>query len=76
MQVELAFREQTAGNNAMSLFVYLAFQLMETQLRNAFADVAAKQAEVCPLDTERQVVGVRLVSNRVLEGQQDSACLG
>lgn len=46
VQIELSFREQTAGNNALSLFVYLAFQMMETQLTNAFADLAAKQAEV------------------------------
>lgn len=45
-QIEVAFREQTAGHNALLLFVGLALQLMEEQLFNAFKELDAKQAEV------------------------------
>lgn len=45
-QVEVAFREQTAGHNALLLFVHLALQMMEEQLLNSFKEVRAKQAEV------------------------------
>lgn len=45
-QVEVAFREQTAGHNALLLFVHLALQMMEEQLLNAFKELRAKQAEV------------------------------
>ncbi|KAL3153985.1 hypothetical protein ABBQ32_013540 [Trebouxia sp. C0010 RCD-2024] len=44
-QVEVAFREQTAGHNALLLFVHLALQMMEEQLLNAFKELRAKQAE-------------------------------
>ena len=46
-QVEVAFREQTAGHNALLLFVHLALRLMEERLRNAFKELQAKQSEVC-----------------------------
>ena len=45
-QIEVAFREQTAGHNALLLFVGLALQLMEEQLFNAFKELDAKEAEV------------------------------
>ena len=45
-QVEVAFREQTAGHNALLLFVHLALRLMEERLRNAFKELQAKQSEV------------------------------
>jgi hypothetical protein len=44
--VEVAFREQTAGHNALLLFVHLALSMMEGRLRNAAAELRAKQAEV------------------------------
>ena len=44
-QVEVAFREQTAGHNALLLFVHLALGMMEERLRNAFRDLRARQAE-------------------------------
>lgn len=47
-QVEVAFREQTAGHNALLLFVHLALQMMEEQLLNSFKELRAKQAEVHP----------------------------
>lgn len=47
-QIEVAFREQTAGHNALLLFVGLALQLMEEQLFNAFKELDAKEAEVRP----------------------------
>ena len=46
-QVEVAFREQTAGHNALLLFVHLALGMMEEQLLNAFKELDVKQAEVC-----------------------------
>lgn len=46
-QVEVAFREQTAGHNALLLFVHLVLQMMEEQLQNSSRELAAKQAEVC-----------------------------
>jgi len=46
-QVEVAFREQTAGHNALLLFVHLALSMMEERLLNAFKELHAKQAEVC-----------------------------
>ena len=45
-QVEVALREQTAGHNALLLFVHLALQMMEEQLLNSFKELRAKQAEV------------------------------
>lgn len=45
-QVEVAFREQTAGHNALLLFVHLVLQMMEEQLQNSSRELAAKQAEV------------------------------
>ena len=45
-QVEVAFREQTAGHNALLLFVHLALGMMEEQLLNAFKELDVKQAEV------------------------------
>ena len=44
-QVEVAFREQTAGHNALLLFVHLVLQMMEEQLLNSSRELAAKQAE-------------------------------
>ena len=44
-QVEVAFREQTAGHNALLLFVHLALSMMEARLRNAFRELRAKRAE-------------------------------
>jgi hypothetical protein len=45
-QAEVAFREQTAGHNALLLFVHLSLGLMEQQLGNAFKELRVKQAEV------------------------------
>lgn len=45
-QVETAFREQTAGHNALLLFVGLTLRMMEEQLMNAYNDITAKQKEV------------------------------
>lgn len=45
-QTEVAFREQSAGHNALLLFVYLTLQIMEQNLSNAFKELSAKQAEV------------------------------
>ena len=42
----LRCREQTAGHNALLLFVHLALTMMEGRLNNAFKDLKAKQAEV------------------------------
>ncbi|KAK9916230.1 hypothetical protein WJX75_000260 [Coccomyxa subellipsoidea] len=44
-QVEVAFREQTAGHNALLLFVHLALSMMEERLTNAFKELRAKEAE-------------------------------
>lgn len=46
LQVEVAFREQTAGHNALLLLVALSHELLEERLRNAFLDVHARAAEV------------------------------
>lgn len=48
VQVEVAFREQTAGHNALLLLVALSHELLEARLRNAFLDVHARAAEVRP----------------------------
>jgi hypothetical protein len=45
-QVEVAFREQTAGHNALLLLVALSHELLEERLRNAYLDVHARAAEV------------------------------
>ena len=50
-QVEVAFREQTAGHNALLLFVHLALGMMEDGLNNAFRELRARQAEVKLLGT-------------------------
>ncbi len=42
----MAYREQTAGHNALLLFVHLALTMMEGRLDNAFKDLTAKKAEV------------------------------
>ncbi len=42
----MAFREQTAGHNALLLLVALGHHLLEAQLRNAALDVHARAAEV------------------------------
>ena len=44
----MAFREQTAGHNALLLLVALSHDLLEARLRNAFLDVDARAAEVDP----------------------------
>ena len=49
-QVEVAFREQTAGHNALLLFVHLALSMMEERLTNAFKELRAKEAEVLKPD--------------------------
>ena len=50
-QIETAFREQTAGHNALLLFVTLTLQVMEEQLMNAFHDVTARERGVSPVIT-------------------------
>jgi hypothetical protein len=45
-QAEVAFREQTAGHNALLLFVHLSLAMLEQQLVNAFRELRVKQAEV------------------------------
>lgn len=45
-QTEVAFREQSAGHNALLLFVFLTLQIMEQNLLNAFKELSVKQAEV------------------------------
>ena len=42
----MAFREQTAGHNALLLFVHLVLGMMEAQLLNAFKELDVQQAEV------------------------------
>lgn len=44
-QVEVAFREQTAGHNALILFVHLVLKMMEQQIMVAFKELRVKQAE-------------------------------
>lgn len=44
-QAEVAFREQSAGHNALLLFVHLTLQIMEQNLVNAFKELGVKQAE-------------------------------
>jgi hypothetical protein len=51
LQVEVAFREQTAGHNALLLLVALSHELLEERLRNAFLDVHARAAEVRALSS-------------------------
>ena len=64
-QVEVAFREQTAGHNALLLFVHLALQMMEEQLLNAFKELRAKQAEVWQSCTSVCVMAAALLSGVV-----------
>ena len=45
-QVEVAFREQTAGHNALLLFVHLALGMMEEQVLNEYKELEARRAEV------------------------------
>ena len=45
-QLNWCCREQTAGHNALLLFVHLALTMMEGRLNNAFKDLKAKKAEV------------------------------
>lgn len=49
VQVEVAFKEQTAGHNALLLLTHLALSLMKGQLQAAALDVRARQAQVFPL---------------------------
>ena len=49
-------REQTAGHNALLLFVHLALTMMEGRLNNAFKDLKAKKAEV-ELTLQQQYLG-------------------
>ena len=44
--LSLRCREQTAGHNALLLFVHLALTMMEGGLNNAFKELKAKKAEV------------------------------
>lgn len=60
-QVEVAFREQTAGHNALLLFVHLALQMMEEQLLNAFKELRAKRAEVHPCFLQFHVILLKYV---------------
>ncbi len=46
MQVEVAFRDQTACRNALLLFTVLCHGLLEQQLANAYKELGAKRAEV------------------------------
>ena len=52
-QVEIAFREQTAGHNALLLFVGLTLKIMEEQLLNAYNDITAKERGVSPSQDTR-----------------------
>ncbi len=71
-QVEVAFREQTAGHNALLLFVHLVLQMMEEQLQNSSRELAAKQAEVtiCP-----HLIGPASISLHVSPAHVSSAAL-
>ncbi len=46
MQVEVAFKEQMAGQNSLLLLTHLALGIMEGQLRAAAADVHARRSQV------------------------------
>jgi hypothetical protein len=46
VQVEVAFRDQTACRNALLLFTVLCHGLLEQQLANAYKELGAKRAEV------------------------------
>ena len=48
VQVEVAFKEQTAGHNALLLLTHLALRMMKGQLQAAALDVRARQAQVIP----------------------------
>lgn len=68
LQVEVAFREQTAGHNALLLLVALSHELLEERLRNAFLDVHARAAEVralpqcvCPAGVGRALLALQLI---------------
>lgn len=45
-QVEVAYREQRAGQNALLLLVHLVLEMMEQRLLEAYSDLGAKQHEV------------------------------
>ena len=45
-EVEVAFKEQMAGQNSLLLLTHLALGMMEGQLRAAAADVHARRAQV------------------------------
>lgn len=45
-QVEVAFREQTAGHNALLLFVHLALGMMEERVLNEYKELEARKAEM------------------------------
>ena len=55
----MACREQTAGHNALLLFVHLALTMMEGRLDNAFKDLTAKKAEVSITLAARQAQACR-----------------
>jgi hypothetical protein len=46
LQVEVAFKEQMAGQNSLLLLTHLALSIMESQLRAAAADVQARRVQV------------------------------
>ena len=46
LQVEVAFKEQMAGQNSLLLLTHLALSIMEGQLRAAAADVQARRVQV------------------------------
>ena len=72
----MAFREQTAGHNALLLLVALSHELLEERLRNAFLDVHARAAEVRALSSAPPtwcmlwcLAALQLSSNMCLEKQ-------
>jgi hypothetical protein len=47
VQIQAAHRKELAERNTLWLFSLCVFELMETQLLNAYNDRSAKKAEVC-----------------------------
>lgn len=64
-QVEVAFREQTAGHNALLLFVHLALGMMEERVLNEYKELEARKAEV-------SFVSMRLASGLSILGLQSA----
>ncbi|KAK9805979.1 hypothetical protein WJX73_010583 [Symbiochloris irregularis] len=75
-QVEVAFREQTAGHNALLLFVHLTLSMMEQQVLNEYKDLEVRQAEAELLDLvakEQEEKKPRKAKRKVKKGLKSAA---